>query len=63
MPGDRRRDSDLHAERRDEKRRKARYGMRVSGKGTRLLDRLLRQKSRPGTGKVKGKPAGRRGRA
>jgi len=56
MPGNRKRDPDPHAERRDEKRRKARYGMRVSGRGARLLDRLARQQDRPGTRKVKGRP-------
>lgn len=39
---------DRHAEERERKRRKARYGMRVSGRSVRLLGRLKAGQGRRG---------------
>ncbi len=38
---------DLHAVRREQKRRKAKHGMRVAGAGARVLARLLRRPGAP----------------
>jgi len=43
----RERPPDPHAVRREEKRKKARHGMRVTGAGTRLLARLLLRQDAP----------------
>ena len=43
--------TDLHASRRQERRRKARYGMQISGRSARLLDNLQRLKHKRRRGK------------
>ncbi|MDR5703952.1 MAG: hypothetical protein QN198_10195 [Armatimonadota bacterium] len=46
---------DRHAATREERRLRARYGMRVSGRSVRLLDRLSRDQVRARNRKKKGR--------